>query len=222
MEQLAALLSALCPYSPDGIAAGEKESRKASIGCQICGDFFVGWSKGDTPLCVAETGGFGAVDCLPSTKGDGVCHLCRCGDCPHCPGERPLHGTAGRAGGRPLPLFPNGIAAGEKRDNRKVLRRLPGLRGLLCGRSKGEYLFLRGGGEEGPGLRAEAKTAFSAAFADEEIVPLPSEKLLRGTVGRAAGLPSAPIPKRDRRRGKREITEKVPVGYQACGGFFVG
>ena len=52
-----------------------------------------------------------------------------------------------------------------------------------------KYYLLRGGGEEGPGLRAEAKTAFSAAFADEEIVPLPSEKLLRGTVVRTAVCP---------------------------------
>lgn len=107
------------PLFSNGIAAGERGSRKASIGCQICGYFFVGWSKGIPLSAWRRREGLELWT---------VCRAKRRWRLPPLlvrrvsplPGQRPLRGTAAQTGGRPLPLFPNGIAAEGKRDNRKA------------------------------------------------------------------------------------------------------
>ena len=107
------------PLFPNGIAAGERGSRKASIGCQICGYFFVGWSKGILLSAWRRREGLELWT---------VCREKRRWRLPPLlvrrlsplPEQRPLHGTAAQTGGRPLFLFPSGIAAEGKRDNRKA------------------------------------------------------------------------------------------------------
>ena len=117
------------------------------------------------------------------------------------PRRKPLHGTAGRAGDCPLPLFPNGIAAGGKEREQKKFpwAARPAEIFLWAGAEK--YHFLRGGGGEGSELFTEAKGSFPP--------PLPTWKL---PAARAETPPwnsrpnwrppSALIPKRDCRRGK--------------------
>ena len=101
------------------------------------------------------------------------------------PGRRPLHGTAGRAGDYPLPLFPNGIAAGGKRDNRKVSVGCQ-ICGFFCKMEQGNTSFCVADVGRVRGCGPRQKRQFPPPLPTRKSSHRPVGKSLRGTVDRAA------------------------------------
>ena len=145
VEKPAKLATALCPSSQTGSPQGEREmTEEVSVGCQACGDFFVGWSR-EIPL--STRWGWGRFGTIHRGKRDVPTAFAEVEIVLAAQAETSSMEQSAALPSTLCSYSQTGSPQREKRDNRKSSRGPPSLRELFWGPEQRNITFCAAGRE---------------------------------------------------------------------------